>query len=111
MSLGNVGGLIGTAVGLAVLVGVAGLAFRAIDRTFDGDRPRRKTKRRDDGFFGISNSAPRDRRSVGAGKAPRTRGADNIFDLGLTQRSSQRPAGRKKKFRNEFGTDFNIFAV
>jgi len=35
MSLGNVGGLIGTAVGLAVLVGVAGLAFRAIDRTFD----------------------------------------------------------------------------
>lgn len=107
MSLGNVGGLIGTAVGLAVLVGVAGLAFKAIDRTFDGDRPRRKTKRRDDGFFGIPNSNPNPRRGK-AGKAPRTRGADNIFDLGLTQ---GRPAGRKKKFRNEFGTDFNIFAV
>ncbi len=100
MSLGNVGGLIGTAVGLAVLVGVAGLAFRAIDRTFDGDRPRRKTRRRDDGLFGIPSSSPR------KGKA-RSMGADNIFDLGLTQR----PAGRKKKFRNEFGTDFNIFAV
>jgi len=99
MSLGNVGGLIGTAVGLAVLVGVAGLAFKAIDRTFDGDRPRRKTKRRDDTFFGIPNSTPK--------RSSRARGADNIFDLGLTQR----PAGRKKKFRNDFGTDFNIFAV
>lgn len=98
MSLGSAGGLIGTAVGLAVLVGVAGLAFKAIDRTFDGDRPRRKTKRRDDTFFGIPNSTPRGRRSMGT---------DNIFDLGLTQR----PAGRKKKFRNQFGTDFNIFAV
>jgi len=104
MSLGNVGGLIGTAVGLAVLVGVAGLAFRAIDRTFDSDRPRRKTRRRDDGgLFGIPNSAPR-----GKSKGRRSMGADNIFDLGLTQ---GRPAGRKKKFRNEFGTDFNIFAV
>lgn len=99
MSVGNVGGLIGTAVGLAVLVGVAGLAFKAIDRTFDGDRDRkRKARRRDDTFFGIPNSTPR---------TSKNSGADNIFDLGLTQR----PAGRKKKLRNEFGTDFNIFAV
>jgi len=109
MSLGNVGGLIGTAVGLAVLVGVAGLAFKAIDRTFDGDRDRRrkgKARPRQDTFFGIPNSAPR------KGSGRRSMGADNIFDLGLTQRSStQRPVGRKKKFRNEFGTDFNIFAV
>ncbi len=97
MSLGNVGGLIGTAVGLAVLVGVAGLAFRAIDRTFDGDRPRKKARRRDDGLFGIP-SPRKGRRSIGA---------DNIFDLGLTQR----PARRKQKFKNQFGTDFNIFAV
>jgi len=63
------------------------------------------TRRRDDGFFGtgIPNSAPR-----GKSKGRRNVGADNIFDLGLTQ---GRPAGRKKKFRNEFGTDFNIFAV
>jgi len=106
MSLGNVGGLIGTAVGLAVLVGVAGLAFRAIDRTFDRDRPRRKTKRRDDGFFGI----PQSRGSQSRGKGRRSMGTNNIFDVGLTQ---SRPAGRKKKSqnRNEFGTDFNIFAV
>ncbi len=104
MSLGNVGGLIGTAVGLAVLVGVAGLAFKAIDRTFDSDRDRkRKGRRRDDGFFGTGIPSSTPRRS----KDSRARGADNIFDLGLTQR----PAGRKKKMRNEFGTDFNIFAV
>jgi len=101
MSLGNVGGLIGTAVGLAVLVGVAGLAFRAIDRTFDGDRPRRKGRRRDDGLFGIPSSNTR------KSKGRSNMGADNIFDLGLTQR----PARRKQKFKNQFGTDFNIFAV
>lgn len=98
-NLGGATGLIGTAVGLAVLVGVAGLAFRAIDRTFDSDRDRkRKGTRRDDGLFGMPQSRGRVRKSTGT---------DNIFDLGLTQR----PAGRKKKFKNEFGTDFNIFAV
>jgi len=105
MSLGNVGGLIGTAVGLAVLVGVAGLAFRAIDRTFDGDRDRRRKKgrRRNDGLFGGDG--------FGGGRptSGRRSNPNNIFDLGLTQR----PAGRTKKtkFRGDVGSDFNIFAV
>ncbi len=100
MSLGNVGGLIGTAVSLAVLVGVAGLAFRAIDRTFpDGERRKKGRRRNDDGLFGIGGSTRRSNRNS----------QQNIFDLGLTQR----PAGRTKKtkFRSDVGSDFNIFAV
>jgi len=105
MSLGNVGGLIGTAVGLAVLVGVAGLAFRAIDRTFpDGDRRRKKGRRDDGGLFGNFGGST-GRRS----NSSRRNSQQNIFDLGLTQR----PAGRTKKtkFRSDVGSDFNIFAV
>lgn len=106
MSLGNVGGLIGTAVGLAVLVGVAGLAFKAIDRTFpDGDR-RKKNKRRDDGLFGGFGSGSTD---LIGGKPSKNRSQQNIFDLGLTQRPSGRT--RKTKFRSDVGSDFNIFAV
>lgn len=104
--LGGVTGLIGTAVGLAVLVGVAGLAFRAIDRTFDSDRDRkRKGRRRDDGLFGGVGGQPT-RATKGT---KRKTGVDNIFDLGLTQGTPKRT--RKSKFRNEFGGDFNIFAV
>ena len=103
MSLGNVGGLIGTAVGLAVLVGVAGLAFRAIDRTFpDGERRKKGRRRNDDGLFGNFGG------STGR-RSNRRSSQQNIFDLGLTQR----PAGRTKKtkFRSDVGSDFNIFAV
>jgi len=104
MSLGNVGGLIGTAVGLAVLVGVAGLAFKAIDRTFpDGDR--RKKRRQDDGLFGGIGGG-----STGSSRrSKRKQSNQNIFDLGLTQRPSGRT--RKTKFRSDVGSDFNIFAV
>jgi len=75
MSLAGTTGLIGTAVGLAVLVGVTGLAFRAVDRAFDGDR--RKGRRRDDGFFGGTGigGEPRSR------SKSRSRSNDNIFLL------------------------------
>jgi len=104
MSLGNVGGLIGTAVGLAVLVGVAGLAFRAIDRTFpDGDRRKKGSRRRnDDGLFGGFAGSNR-------GRSNRRSSQQNIFDLGLTQRQPRRT--RKTKFGSDVGSDFNIFAV
>jgi len=70
MSLAGTTGLIGTAVGLAVLVGVAGIAFKAVERGFgDGDRRRKKVSRRS------SNN--------------------NIFDLGLTQNTPKRT--RKKE--------------
>ena len=104
MSLAGTTGLIGTAVGLAVLVGVAGLAFRAVERGFGDERGRRKSSRRsDDGFFGgtgISNG-----RSSGSKK----RSNSNIFDLGLTQSSPRKTRG--KKFSQDFGSDFNIFNV
>ena len=83
MSLAGATGLIGTAVGLAVLVGVAGLAFQAVERTLPDSRGRRKSGKR--------------------------RQQDNIFDLGLTQEPRR---SSKKKFRNEnFGSDFNIFEI
>lgn len=86
MSFDGVGGLIGTAVGLAVVVGVAGIAFKAVDRAIDSGK--RSRKREDNGFGGSG---------------------ENIFDLGLTQSTPKKT--RKKKFKNEFGSDFNIFAV
>ena len=101
MSLAGTTGLIGTAVGLAVLVGVTGLAFRAVDRAFDGDR--RKGRRRDDGFFGGTGIGEPSR------KRSRSRSNDNIFDLGITQQSPRKTRG--KKFRQDFGSDFNIFNV
>jgi len=82
MSLAGATGLIGTAVGLGVLVGVAGLAFQAVEKTFPDNRGRRNGGRR---------------------KPQR----DNIFDLGLTQ---PRRSG-KRKFKNDFGSDFNIFQI
>lgn len=85
MSFDGVGGLIGTAVGLAVVVGVAGIAFKAVDRAIDSGK--RSRRRNVDGFGG----------------------GENIFDLGLTQSTPKKT--RKKKFKNEFGSDFNIFAV
>jgi len=100
MSTAGATGLIGTAVGLAVLVGVAGLAFRAVEKGFgDGDR-RKRSRRSDDGFFGtgISKEQPRRKRSN-----------NNIFDLGLTQSSPRKTRG--KKFSQDFGSDFNIFNV
>lgn len=101
MSLAGTSGLIGTAVGLAVLVGVAGLAFRAVERGF-GDRSDRKkrSRRSDDGFFGTGiSSKPR----------TRSRSNSNIFDLGITQSSPKKT--RTKKFKQDFGSDFNIFNV
>ncbi|NIS94943.1 MAG: hypothetical protein GTN97_03335 [Nitrosopumilaceae archaeon] len=80
--LGDTTGLIGTAVGLGVTLGALGLAFGFAERAIESGRPRGKGGRR---------------------RAP----ADDIFDLGLTQR----PQRRGKKFRSEFGDDFNIFAV
>lgn len=89
MSFDGVGGLIGTAVGLAVVVGVAGIAFKAVDRAIDsGKRSGKRSRRRNDNGFG---------------------GNENIFDLGLTQNQPRKT--RKKKFKNEFGSDFNIFAI
>ena len=91
MSLAGASGLIGTAVGLAVVVGVAGLAFKAVDRAIDSSRGTRKS------------STKRNRNSGGFG------GNDNIFDLGLTQSTPRKT--RKKKFSQDFGSDFNIFAI
>jgi len=104
MSLAGTTGLIGTAVSLAVLVGVAGLAFRAVDRTFDGDRKRKR--KRNDGLFGGSSDliGGRSNRGSRGRQSP-----NNIFDLGLTQSTPTRT--RKKKFSQDFGSDFNIFAV
>lgn len=72
-------------VGLGVTLGALGLAFNLVDktvgRTIDSVEPRRKQSRR-------SN--------------------DNIFDLGLTQQPRR---SSKKKFNNDFGNDFNIFAI
>jgi len=101
MSLGGATGLIGTAIGLGVLVGVAGLAFQAIERTFP-DGQRRKKSRRNDGLFGGSSDL------IG-GRTNRRSNSNNIFDLGLTQRQPKRT--RKTKFRSDVGSDFNIFAV
>jgi len=100
MSLAGTTGLIGTAIGLAVVVGVAGLAFRAVDRAFDGDRrrSRSKSRRSDGGFFG----------NIG-GEPSRKRSNNNIFDLGITQSTPKKTRG--KKFGQDFGSDFNIFAI
>jgi len=101
MSLAGTTGLIGTAVGLAVLVGVAGLAFKAVERGFGDRSDRRKSRRRsDDGFFG-----------TGISSKPRTksRSNNNIFDLGITQSSPRKTRG--KRFKQDFGSDFNIFNV
>jgi len=98
MSLAGASGLIGTAVGLAVVVGVAGLAFQAVDRITNPDRKRSRSKR-DDGFFG-----------TGIGQeSRRSRSNNNIFDLGITQGSPKKTRG--KKFKQDFGSDFNIFAI
>lgn len=97
MSLAGTTGLIGTAVGLAVLVGVAGLAFRAVERGFGS---RKRSRRSDDGFFGTGISSEPRRKS---------RSNNNIFDLGLTQSTPKKTRG--KKFGQDFGSDFNIFAV
>jgi len=73
-------------VGLGVTLGALGLAFNLVDktvgRTIDSVQPRNKS---------------RNRRSD----------TDDIFDLGMTQ---PKRSG-KKKFRNDFGSDFNIFAI
>lgn len=108
MSLAGTTGLIGTAVGLAVLVGVAGLAFRAVERGFGDDRgrgrSRSRSRRSDDGFFGTGISTkPRTKRSNN------NRSNNNIFDLGITQSSPKKTRG--KKFSQDFGSDFNIFNV
>jgi len=94
-------GLIGTAIGLAALGLALGFVVKAgRGELFDG-RDRRKSSRRSDGIgfdFGSNMT----------GRKPKSRrNSQNIFDLGLTQR----PARRKTKFKNEFGSDFNIFAV
>ena len=72
-------------VGLGVTLGALGLAFNLVDktvgRTIDSVQPRRKS---------------------------RSRSQDNIFDLGLTQQTRR---SSKKKFNNDFGSDFNIFAI
>jgi len=104
-SLGGATGLIGTAIGLAALGLALGFVVKAgRGELFDG-RDRKKGSRRtqsqnigfDFGGQGMSGRRPKTRRT----------GTDNIFDLGLTQR----PARRKQKFGNDFGGDFNIFAV
>lgn len=75
-------------VGLGVTIGALGLAFNLVDktvgRTIDSVQPRRKSTRR-------SSSS------------------ENIFDLGLTQNTPRKT--RKKKFSQDFGSDFNIFAI
>jgi len=101
MSLAGATGLIGTAIGLGVLVGVAGLAFQAVERTFPDNR-KGKSRRRNDGLFGSPDL-------IGGRSNRGSRSRQNIFDLGLTQSSPTRT--RKKKFSQDFGSDFNIFAV
>jgi len=106
MSLAGTTGLIGTAVGLAVLVGVAGLAFRAVERGFGDDRGRGKSRSRsrsDDGFFGGTGISGR------SNSSKKRRSNNNIFDLGITQSSPRKTRG--KKFSQDFGSDFNIFNV
>jgi len=98
MSLAGATGLIGTAVGLGVLVGVAGLAFQAVERTFPDKRGRSKSRRSNGLFTGIGDE-PRGR----------SRSNSNIFDLGNTQSTPRKT--RKKKFNQDFGSDFNIFAI
>ena len=86
MSLQGATGLVGTAVGLGISLAALGLAFEVVDR-----------------------SVARTQRQVGNSKRKggRRRATDDIFDLGLTQR----PAKKGRKFRNEFGSDFNIFEL
>jgi hypothetical protein len=105
MSLSGATGLIGTAIGLGVLVGVAGLAFQAVERTFPDNRGKGRNSRRrsNDGLFGGSSDL------IGGRSNRGSRSRQNIFDLGLTQSSPTRT--RKKKFSQDFGSDFNIFAV
>ena len=81
-------------VGLGVTLGALGLAFNLVDktvgRTIDSVQPRRKRS---------ETRVPR--RTI--------KSSDNIFDLGLTQQPRR---SSKKKFRNDnFGNDFNIFAI
>ena len=75
-------------VGLGVTLGALGLAFNLVDktvgRTIDSVEPRKRSR-------------SKSRRSQ-----------DNIFDLGLTQEPRR---SSKKKFNNDFGSDFNIFAI
>lgn len=97
-------GLIGTAIGVAALGLALGFVVKAArGDLFDG-RDRRKGRRSDGiGFdFGGQSMTGRKSRSRLGGRT-----SQNIFDLGLTQR----PARRKTNFKNEFGSDFNIFAV
>ena len=84
MSLAGATGLIGTAVGLGVLVGVTAIAFDAVGRALPDNRSRGRSKRR-------------------------SQQRENIFDLGLTQSTPRKT--RKKKFSQDFGSDFNIFAI
>lgn len=95
-------GLITTAVGLGVTLGALGLAFNLVDRSVARTQEQvsgRKPRRRERDLFDFSNGGRR--------KTSRRRGSDDIFDLGLTQR----PSKRGRKFRSDFGDDFNIFAV
>lgn len=73
-------------VGLGVTLGALGLAFDMVDKQTS------RTQR--------TINQPRRKQS-------RSR-SDNIFDLGLSQQPNR---SSKKKFRNDFGNDFNIFAV
>lgn len=70
-------------VGLGVTLGALGLAFDFVDK-----------------------QVGRTQQSVGRNQQRRRAPTDDIFDLGLTQRKSG-----SKKFRNDFGDDFNIFAI
>lgn len=100
-------GLIGTAIGIAALGLALGFVVKAArGELFDGRDRRRSSRsssssRRDNIGFDFGSNM------TGTGKRRTSTGSQNIFDLGLTQR----PARRKTKFKNEFGSDFNIFAV
>lgn len=92
MSVATAAGTINTAVGLAVTLGAAGLAFEFVDRAVDRVQPRqRKGKRRPIFDTGIGNGGKRS-----------SRRSNNIFDI---PQSRSRGRGRGKK-NDVFGGDF-----
>jgi len=96
MSLAGASGLIGTAVGLAVTVGVLGLAFNFANKAVESAQPRRtgrsKRRQRPAGLFDFGNEM--------SGKQRRQR----AFDTGRSNINNVfSPAPRRRRQPDIFG--------
>jgi len=95
MSLGSVGGTIGTVVGLGITLGALGLALEFTDRAFDraSPNPRRTGKRKPLFDTSLGTGKQRRQKAFDSGK----QNIDSIFD----------PAPRRSsRKQNNFGDFF-----